>query len=81
MTQQTTRLGNWLWTGAYLMWPLTYAILVFDDLTHHETWTQRLLPIFTLDVLFALLWPGVWVYWVIQGLAHHSTPLTRLVGL
>ncbi len=76
----TSRLANWLWRAAYLMWPLTYAILVYDDLTHHETWHQRLMPIFTLDVLFALLWPGIWVYWIIQGFLQHATALSRLLG-
>ena len=80
MTQHTSRLADWLWRAAYLMWPLTYAILVYDDLTHHETWHQRLMPIFTLDVLFALLWPGIWVYWIIQGFLQHATALSRLLG-
>ena len=79
MTQPST-LSNWLWRSAYLMWPVTYAILVFDDLTHHETWSQRLLPIFTMDLVLALVWPGVWVYWVVQGLQDHSTALTRVLG-
>lgn len=80
MTQQRSKLSSWMWTGLYLMWPITYAILVYDDLTHHETLHQRLLPIFTLDVLFALVWPGIWIYWIVQSLLHHGTALSRLLG-
>jgi hypothetical protein len=80
MARQGNRLHDWLWAGVYLMWPLTYAILAYDDFTHHETLQQRLLPIFTLDVIMALLWPGVWVYWLAQTLLHHGTAVSRLLG-
>lgn len=81
MSRHTQRWTNVAWYAVYLMWPITYAILVFDDLTHHETWNQRLLPIATIDFIGALVWPAVWVYWIVQGLLHHSTALTRLIGL
>lgn len=80
MTQHQTRLANWVWYGVYLMWPVTYAILVYDDLTHHETWSQRLMPIFTADFISALLWPAIWVFWLVQTALHHSNALTRLFG-
>jgi hypothetical protein len=80
MTQQHSKLSSWVWYGVYLMWPLTYAILVYDDLTRYETLQQRLLPIFTLDVIFALMWPGIWIYWIAQSLLHHETTLSRLLG-
>ena len=80
MALQHSKLSSWMWYGVYLMWPITYAILVYDDLTHHETLQQRLLPIFTLDVIVALMWPIIWVYWIVQALLHHATALSRLVG-
>jgi len=81
MERHSNRLRDWMWIGIYLMWPITYAILVYDDLTHHETLQQRLLPIFTLDVFIALVWPAIWVYWIVQSLLHHATALSRLIGL
>jgi hypothetical protein len=81
MTKTPHRWADFAWHAAYLMWPITYAILVYDDLTHHETWNQRLMPIFTIDFIAALVWPGVWVYWAVQGILHHSSALTRLLGL
>lgn len=80
MTQPNQKFWDWVWRGAYMMWPLTYAILVFDDLTRHETWAQRLMPILTLDILFALIWPCIWIYWIARGLMGHGSALTRLVG-
>jgi hypothetical protein len=80
MTRQHGRLSSWMWYGVYLMWPLTYAILVYDDLTQHETMHQRLLAIFTLDVIIALMWPIIWIYWIVESLLHHATALSRLVG-
>jgi hypothetical protein len=80
MKPYRTRPSDWVWRGVYLMWPITYAILVYDDLTHHETWAHRLMPIFTSDLLFAAVWPGTWIYWIVRGLMDHSTALSRLVG-
>ena len=80
MPNEEGRLLTWLWRGIYLMWPLTYAILIVDDLGRYATLRESILRIFTLDAILALMWPATWIYWIVQTLLQQPTALSRLLG-
>ena len=80
MPKEEGRLLIWWWRGIYLMWPLTYAILIVDDITHYASLRVSILRIFTLDAILALMWPATWVYWIVQAVLQQPTALSRLLG-